>query len=139
MMKKRTARNIMTAPVIVAQDNMFVADALGLMARWHISGMPVVDDDGKLVGMVTGRLVMNPAMSGNAKRTKVSEVMTKQIETVGPACGTDTPVDEIVNTFASSRINRILVMDDGRVLGTISRLDIICELDKIYSYFVSND
>ena len=139
MAMKRAARDIMKAPVIIAKGDMFVTDVLGLMARWRISGMPVVDDDGKLVGMVTGRLVMNTAISGNAARTKVSEVMSKQMEIYGPACELDTPVEDIVNTFATSRINRVLVMDSGKVIGIISRLEIICELDRIYSHIVSKD
>ncbi|UCC60866.1 MAG: CBS domain-containing protein [Dehalococcoidia bacterium] len=77
MAKKRAARDIMKAPVIIVKEDMLVTEVLGLMARWHISGMPVVDDDGKLVGMVTGRVVMNNAIGGNAARTKVSEVMSK--------------------------------------------------------------
>ncbi|UCG83560.1 MAG: CBS domain-containing protein [Dehalococcoidia bacterium] len=139
MAKKRAARDIMKAPVIIVKEDMLVTEVLGLMARWHISGMPVVDDDGKLVGMVTGRLVMNNAIGGNAARTKVSEVMSKQMEIYGPACDLDTPVEEIVNTFATSRINRVLVVDTGNVLEIITRLEIICELNRIYSQFVTKD
>ena len=130
MTKKRTARDIMKSPVIAVREDMLVTDVLKLLARSHISGMPVVDDNGKLIGMVTGRL------SGEAARTRVSEVMSKQMEIQGPTYAPDTAVEELVNHFATSRINRVLIVEDGKVVGIISRLDIICELDRIYGKFV---
>ena len=103
MAKKRTARDIMKTPVITAKEDMLVTDAMKLLARFRISGMPVVDDDGMLLGMVTGRLIMNFAIRGNAARTRVSEVMPKQMEIYGPTYNPDTPVEELVNHFATSR------------------------------------
>ena len=136
MTKKRTARDIMKSSVITVREDMLVTDVLKLLARSHISGMPVVDDNGKLIGMVTGRLIMNFAVSGEAARTRVSEVMSKQMEIQGPTYAPDTAVEELVNHFATSRINRVLIVEDGKVVGIISRLDIICELDRIYGKFV---
>ena len=136
MAKKRTAKDIMKAPVITAKEDMLITDAMKLMTRWRISGLPVVNGDGKLVGMVTGRLLMNDAISGNAARVKVADVMSKQLEIYGPTYDPDTAVDELVNHFAASRINRVLIIEDGWVVGIISRIDIICELNRIYSRFV---
>ena len=136
MAKKRTAKDIMKAPVITAKDDMLITDAMKLMTRWRISGLPVVNGDGKLVGMVTGRLIMNDAISGNAARVRVADVMSKQLEIYGPTFSLDTPVEELVNNFAASRINRVLIIENGCVVGIISRIDIICELNRIYSRFV---
>jgi CBS domain-containing protein len=136
VVKKRTARDVMKAPVITAKEDMLITDAMKLMSRWRISGLPVVDDDGKLIGMITGRLIMNDAVSGNAARTRVSEVMSRQLEIYGPTYAPDTAVDELVNHFAASRINRVLIIEDGKVIGIISRIDIISELNRIYSRFV---
>jgi len=136
MAKKRTARDIMMSPVITATEDMLVTDAMSLMVRSGVSGMPVVGEAGRVVGMVTGRLLMNMAVSGNAARTKVSEAMSKQMDIYGPVYAPATPVEEIVNHFAATRINRILVVEDGKVVGIISRLDIMRELDRIYGDFV---
>ena len=132
MEKKRTARDIMKSPVITVKEDMLVTDVLQLLARSHISGMPVVDDDGKLIGMVTGRLIMNFAISGEVARTRVSEVMSKQLEIYGPTYAPDTPVGELVDHFAASRINRVLIIEHGKVVGIISRFDIIREIERIY-------
>jgi tRNA nucleotidyltransferase (CCA-adding enzyme) len=139
MVKKRTARDIMTAPVITVKEDMLVTDAMALMARSGISGMPVVGDDGRIVGMVTGRLLMITAVSGNAARTRVSEAMSSQMDIYGPVYAPTAPVEEIVNHFATTRINRVLVVEDGKAVGIICRLEIIRELDQIYGRFVVRD
>jgi len=132
MTKKRTARDIMKSPVITVKEGTLVTDVMKLLCRSHISGVPVVDDDGKLIGVVTGRLVMNLAVSGNAARARVADVMSKQLEIYGPTYSLDTPVGEIVDHFAASRINRVIIVEDDRVVGIISRSDIVCEVDRIY-------
>jgi CBS domain-containing protein len=106
MAKQRTARDIMKAPVISVKEDMLVADVMKLLTRSHISGMPVVDDDGKLIAMVTNRLIMHFAVSGNAVRTRVADVMSKQLEIYGPTYSLDTPIGELVEHFVASRINR---------------------------------
>ena len=136
MAKKRTARDIMKTPVIVSKGDMLVPDVIKLMARWSISAIPVIDDDGKLLGMITGRLIINLPIDGVSARTVVSQVMTKQMENYCPTYAPETPAEKIMNDFAYSRINRALVVDDGKVVGIISRQDIIGELDRIYSQFV---
>jgi CBS domain-containing protein len=132
MAKQRTARDIMKAPVISVKEDMLVADVIKLLTRSHISGVPVVDDDGKLIAMVTNRLIMHFAVSGNTVRTRVADVMSKQLEIYGPTYSLDTPIGELVEHFASSRINRVLIVEDDRVVGIISRSDIIGELERIY-------
>jgi len=132
MTKKRTARDIMKSPVITVKEDMLVSDVMKLLARSHISGMPVVDDDGKLIGIVTGRLIMSFAFSGNAVRTRVADVMSKELEIYGPTYSPDTPVGEIVDHFAASRINRVLIVEGDRVVGIITRFDIMREIDRIY-------
>ena len=125
----------MTSTVITAKQDMLVTDVMKLLLRWHISGLPIVDDDGMLLGIVTEHDVMNFALSGDAASTRASEVMTKQVETYAP----DTVVAEIVNHFAARRIRRVPVVKDGKVVGIISRRDIIREMDRIYSRLVARE
>jgi CBS domain-containing protein len=129
---KKTARDIMTSTVITAKEDMVVIDLMKLLLRWHISGVPVVDNDGMLLGIVTEHDVMNFAISGDAASTRASEVMTKQVETYDP----DTLVVEIINHFAAHRIRRVPVVKDGKVVGIISRRDIVRYMDQMYSRLV---
>jgi len=137
MAKKRTARDIMRTPVITARDDMLLTEVIKIMARNHITGLPVVDEEGTLLGMVTWRLIMNLAIMGKAAQTRVAEVMSKQLMTYGPTCNPDTPVEQLLNRFATYRINRIIVVDDSRldlkVLGIICRCDIIGVMDQVCS------
>jgi CBS domain-containing protein len=131
MVLERTVKDIMTQTVITVKEDMILTDVIKLLLRWHISGIPVVDDDNNLLGIITEHDVVNFALSGNAADTKAREVMTKQVET----CAPDTLFVQIVNDFASRRIRRIPVVENGRVVGIISRRDIIREMDRIYSQF----
>ncbi|MDD5095375.1 MAG: CBS domain-containing protein [Dehalococcoidia bacterium] len=127
----RTARDIMTQPVVTANEDMIVTDAIKLLLRWHIYGMPVVDSSGKIVGLITEDDVVNSAFSGNAKDTVVREVMINKVETYSP----DMLVEEIVNHFAAGQIRSASVVEGGKIIGIISRRDVIRELNRIYSQF----
>jgi len=135
MVLKRTAKDIMTETVITIKPDMLVTDIIKLFLRWHISGLPVADDEGNLLGIVTEHDIMNFAMSGDAADTKASEVMTANVETYSP----DIPVADIINHFAVRRIRRVPVVEGGKVVGIVSRRDIVREMDKIYSKLVAKE
>ena len=122
----------MTTNVVTARPDMLVIDVIRTLLRLHISGLPVVDDDGNLLGIITEHDIVNFIISGNAADTKASEVMTKTVETYAP----DTPFEEIVNHFAAHRIRRVPVVEGGKVVGIISRRDIIVEMNRIYDRLV---
>jgi CBS domain-containing protein len=132
---KKTARDIMTSTVITAREDMLVTDVIKLLLRWHISGLPIVDDDDKLVGIITEHDVVNFALSGQAADTVASEVMTKKVVTYSP----DTLAVEIINYFAARRIRRVPVMEGSKVVGIISRRDIVRYMDQMYSRLVANE
>lgn len=125
----------MTPTVITAKQGVLITDVIKLLLRWHISGLPIVDDDDNLVGIVTEHDVVNFALSGHAADTTAEEVMTKKVETYTP----DALVVEIVNYFAAHRIRRVPVVEGGKVVGIISRRDIVREMDRIYSRLVVDD
>jgi len=136
MAEQRTAKDIMRTPVFTAHEDMLLPEVIRIMASNSITGLPVVDKDGSLLGMITWRLIMNLAIMGEASRTRVSEIMSKQLVTYGPTCKTDTPVEQILNRFAAYRINRIIVVDDSsldpKVIGIICRRDVINLMGQIY-------
>jgi CBS domain-containing protein len=132
MVLKRTARDIMTTTVVTASEDMCLTDAIRLLLRWHISGLPVVDDEGNLVGIITEQDVVNFTLSGDAARTRVSEVMIREVVTYDP----DLLVADVINRFASHRIRRVPVVEEGKVVGIISRRDVIREMDRIYGRLV---
>lgn len=129
MTEKRTASDIMTAPVITATEDMLLTDLIKIMADNNITGLPVVDDEMNLSGVISWRLIMNLAIRGEMANIRVADAMSKHLETYGPACDLNTPVEQILEHFARYRINRIIVVDnsglDRKVLGIICRRDVI--------------
>jgi CBS domain-containing protein len=132
---KQMVREIMTSTVITAKEDMLVIDVIKLLLRWHISGLPIVDDDDNLVGIVTEHDVVNFAVSGHAADTRAAEVMTSNVITYSP----DTLVVEVINYFAAHRIRRVPIVESGKIVGIMSRRDIIRYMDQVYSRLVADE
>lgn len=130
-MKTRKASDIMTTTVVTAKKDMLLTQCIGLLLRWHISGLPVVDDDGKLIGLLTEHDILNFTFSGDAGDTKVEEAMQKEVTTFT----VDTEIETIVNTFASKRMRRAPILDGDKLVGIVSRRDILREMDRIYNRY----
>lgn len=114
---KRSESGMITKPITLKPDAS-VADALQLMARFRISGVPITDDDGKLVGIITNRDLCF------LERTDVpvSKVMTsKNLITVPEG----TTLDEAKQALHKNRIEKLPVVDkDFKLKGLITVKDI---------------
>ncbi len=117
---KKFESGMVVNPVTIAPDAT-LADALALMDRYHISGIPVVEDAkggaGKLVGIVTNRDVR----FATDTRQPVHELMTKKLVTVREGVN----AEEAKKLLHQHRIEKILVVDDNyRCVGLITVKDI---------------
>ena len=112
---RQTAADIMSREVVTVNADMLVEDAAKLLAYHNISGMPVEGWDGSIVGIVSEADVI-----GHIGAT-VSDVMTRDVISVGQ----EATVEEIASLMAERRIKRVPVMRDGRVVGMVSRADIV--------------
>jgi CBS domain-containing protein len=138
------AADIMTTSVITAEPEMTVRIAAGTMVFAGVSGMPVIDQEGKLVGMVTEGDLMRRREIGTGKRdswwleslasssdlanmyvkenaTKVKDVMSTEVVTITEGC----PLVEIAELLDGRRIKRVPVVRDGRLVGVVSRANLI--------------
>ncbi len=121
------AADVMTPRVITIDPDSSVADAARRMLENRISGMPVVDAGGRLVGMISEGDLLHRAELGTERRPrswwlrKVGDAMTQSVVSVGP----DTPIDEVVRILEGKRIKRVPVVQDGRVLGIVSRANLL--------------
>lgn len=121
----------MTAPVVLAREDMRLTDVIDLLLRWSISGLPVVNQEGGLVGIITEHDVMNFAFDGQAADATVGEAMSKDVLSFPP----EVDVETLVNTYVSKRIRRVPIVKDGKVVGIVSRRDILREMQRMYSRF----
>ena len=128
-MSNKIVSEIMTFPVVTISADKSLIEAIRLLLRFHISGMPVVDGEGRLTGVLSELDILNFAMSGNAGVTSVSEVMSKDIVTFSP----EVRIEQAINTFAEKRIRRVPVVSGGKVAGIVSRRDILREILGMYN------
>ncbi len=108
-------KDIMTADVVSVQADSAIEDAARLMTGHHISGLPVMDSDNNLVGLVTEYDLISKQGS------TVREVMTRGIISSSP----EADVEQVAALLADRRIRRVPVMDGNRLVGIVSRSDLI--------------
>src|SRR6266496_3566076 len=114
---KRSESGMIVDPVTIRQ-NRPVREALNVMQRYHISGVPVVDEDGHLVGIITNRDLRFEERFD----LPVSEVMTPQPLVTVPV---GTTLDQAKAVLQEHRIEKLLVIDDDKHLkGLITVKDI---------------
>ncbi len=112
---KRAESGMITNPITVA-PNSALADALKVMERHDISGVPVVTDNCP-VGILTARDIR----FARDLNQPVSALMTQELITVPPGVSTDT-AKELLHTH---RIEKLLVVEDGRLVGLITIKDLL--------------
>jgi CBS domain-containing protein len=128
-MAKKTVSEIMTYPVVTVSEKKTLLDAVKLLLRFHISGLPVVNEEENLVGVVSELDILNFALSGDAGTTLVSEVMSKDLVVFSPG----SQIEQAINAFAEKRIRRVPVVSGGKVVGVLSRRDILREILEMYN------
>ncbi|MEA1960102.1 MAG: CBS domain-containing protein [Bacillota bacterium] len=146
------AREVMTREVITVGPEEQVEHVAQLLVEHKISGIPVVDKDGEIMGIVTEKDLMvkasefrmpfyltlfdsiifleNPIrFSNNLKKytaVTVKDAMTKKVFTVGE----DEELSNIVAIMQRHNINRVPVVRNGKLVGIVTRNDIIKSLVK---------
>lgn len=120
---KRAENGMITDPVTIKRGST-VAEALGIMAEYHIGGIPVVDDERKLVGIVTNR---DLRFETDMNRL-IDDVMSKD-NVVTTSQSTD--MEEAARILQQHKIEKLPVIDsEGRLLGLITYKDITKAKDK---------
>ena len=121
----------MRFPVITVKPEMPIMDATNLMKREGIRRAPVVDEHGKLIGIVSEKDLLNAAPSDATSlsvweinylvsRIKIDDVMTREVITVHE----DTPVEEAAFIMATNKIGGLPVMRGDSVVGIITETDL---------------
>lgn len=142
-----TARNIMSNEVITVTEETTVKELARILSIHQISGVPVVDDNGKLVGVVTESDLIfqtkkvhiptvitildsvfyleNPDKMGDEMK-KMAGAKVKDILTSGPVTVTeDTPLEEIATIMAEKNMHTLPVVNKDTLVGVIGKKDII--------------
>jgi CBS domain-containing protein len=138
------AHQIMTRPVISVTPETTIVDAANIMLQKHVSGLPVVDAAGKLVGIISeGDFIRRSEIGTQRKRgrflkfilgpgqeaidfvrehgRKIAEIMTPEPVTIGE----DTPLEEIVQLMEKNNVKRLPVTRGNKIVGIVSRSNLL--------------
>lgn len=124
-------KDVMTPDPITVEEDVSFQDALKILRDKGIRRLPVVDKEGKLVGIVTEKdlLYASPSRATTLdvwelhyllSKLKVKDIMTRNVITVSE----DTPIEEAAKTMADRKIGGLPVMRDGKLVGIVTETDI---------------
>ena len=142
---KLTVRDVMTEKVIAVREDASLKEVVSILSEKGISGLPVVDVQNRVIGIVTEADILSQMAPGRKlsfkeivrhligepvpkrleekiSEIKVKDIMTSPVITIGP----DADIRDVAIIFEQKRIKRLPVVDkDNRLIGIISRQDIV--------------
>lgn len=130
-LKSARVRDYMVSRLVLLKPDMEIVRATHLLIRNDISGAPVVDDEGRLVGILTERDCMRVAVEAEYYAMPgglVKDVMSADPEFVSP----DDSIFQLARRFIDQKYRRYPVVENDRVIGLISRRDVMRALGRFY-------
>ena len=138
------ARDVMVSPVVTVKPSNSVQDVAKVLLERRISAVPVVDDKGKLVGIISEMDFLHRSETGTERRRpwwlgafvseenfavdyikshgqKVADIMTRRVITATP----DTPLHEVASLLEKHSIKRVPIMENGQLVGIVSRANLV--------------
>ena len=125
-LKMLRVRDFMATSVMSFTADMPISDAVRTLVKYKHSGAPVVDAEGRVVGMLSEKdcLIATVLATGQAF---VGDYMSTTVESVAP----DTSLLEVAEGFVQAEFKRFPVVADGLLVGQISRFDVLRALDQL--------
>ncbi len=121
-MRELKAKDIMTRPVLSARRNASARDIALQLLSGLFSGMPVTDDSGRVIGMVTEYDLLGNLCEGKElSKLTAEDIMSENTITAD----VNTPLREILNIMLDKNIIRLPITEEGRLVGIVARCDIL--------------
>ena len=125
-----TVNEIMTTNIISVAPYSLIEDALATMIQNSISGLPVLDDNDELVGVISEfdllvLLVERP--EDYSPVAMVSDFMTPQVKVIKE----DTTLEQVVDIFRTTSLRRLPVVRGRKLVGIVSRRDLVRVIHKV--------
>ena len=121
------AYDLMSPQVVVAKENTNAEQISSRLLAGEFNGVPVVDDNGAVIGIVTALDILRAIQGGKNLNTMLArDIMTQNPSTVKK----DTPIEEIIRVLVEKEIVLVPVVEDdnnNKLIGVVARLDILRE------------
>ena len=123
-----TAQDIMKTDIVTISPDRTLREAVQILLENRISGLPVVDGEDRLLGIISEFALLAIAYDPPSRNMPVREHMTQHIISVSP----DTPITKMADTFILHRIRRLPVIKNDKLLGVVSRRELLgATLDSV--------
>lgn len=129
-MDTNTVRDIMAKDLVVFKPDQKIYDAIDVLVKSEISGAPVVDEDGQLIGIISQKDCLRILANGvfhNNPAGLVEQYMTEAVMTIDP----DMDIFTVANLFLNNVYRRLPVVEDGQVVGQVSRRDVLRAIQQM--------
>lgn len=124
MSKVPVVREFMVTSLVTLRPELPIRQAIDILLKHRISGAPVVDADGRLIGMLSEkdclRVFANAAFY-NADPGDVDDYMARDVRTIEP----EADLFKAADIFLKNSFRRLPVVEDGKLIGQISRRDVL--------------
>ena len=116
------AKDIMTQATICARPEMPIYDAVRLLARRRMTGMPVVDDELKLVGVLSEKDVLRVLY---ATEESVEQTVSDYMNVGAVSLDVNDTLIDLCDCLTENIFRRVFITDEGKLAGVVSRSDVI--------------
>jgi CBS domain-containing protein len=122
-----SAATLMRKSLITLTPDMPIAEAIRLLLKHRISGAPVLDEEGKLIGICSELDCLRVLSAGefyaddHREQGRVGDYMRRDFKTVGP----DEDIYSLAHFFLTHAVRRLPVLLDGELIGQLSRRDVL--------------
>jgi CBS domain-containing protein len=133
MSRLPTVREFMDRHVQTMSPDMAIMDAVDFLLEKRVTGAPVTDAKGKLVGMLTEfdclRLLTHGDKGGHAPHGKVKDYMSADVQSIPPTMD----IYYCAGLFMNVSFRRFPVVEDGQLVGAITRFDLLRAVHRYLS------
>jgi CBS domain-containing protein len=114
-------RDIMSRVVVSIRPDASLTDAVKVLTKHHLSGAPVVSAEGSVIGFISEPNLMDVLFDREVRTRKVREYMSDEVQVVE----IDDPISVAANMFAMYGFRRLPVVENGRLIGVVTRRDLL--------------
>ena len=120
-------RDIMSKIVVSIRPEATLMDAIKVLTKHHVSGVPVVTTKGEVVGFISESNLMDALFDLSVRESKVAEYMIKAVHVVD----SQDPISSAARMLALYGIRRLPVVENGRFVGVLTRRDLLAYASQI--------